>query len=150
MDQSNIKRRDVMNFDEFKESYDQARKTVMLKKGEKAHPGTHEIQGEGLYVRNDANPYKAFGIPHNEKEANANDKIFADRVHVYDGKADGKDLDGKDGSYGTKDKAADKAAKKVADLVVNTMQSAAILLDENAKYDIDDLNKNLEKPDENK
>lgn len=84
MDQKNIKKRDVWTFDEFAEAYDQARKTVMLKKGEDAHPGTHKIQAEGSYVRNDANPYKAFGIPHNAQEANVNDRMNANRVHLFD------------------------------------------------------------------
>ena len=84
MDQKNIKKRDVWTFDEFAESYDQARKVVMLKKDEEAHPGTHKIEAEGSYVRHDANPYKAFGIPHKEAEANVNDRMNANRVHVFD------------------------------------------------------------------
>lgn len=84
MDQKNIKKRDVWTFDEFAQAYDQARKAVMLKNGEDAHPGTHKINAEGSYVRNDANPYKAFGIPHKAEEANVNDRMNANRVHVFD------------------------------------------------------------------
>jgi len=63
MDNFNVKRRDVLPFTEFLKAQDQAMKAVMAKDGQNPDPGAHAIQGEGLYSRNDANPYKAFGIP---------------------------------------------------------------------------------------
>ena len=91
MDQKNIKRRDVVPYDEFTKAYETVKKVVLTKKGQNPDPGAHEIEGEGLYSRNDANPYKAFGIPHDEKTANAADFTNANHVDVEDVKHDGKD-----------------------------------------------------------
>jgi len=86
MDNKDIKRRDVLDFDTFSKAYEQSSKLIPLKKGESAHPGAHAIQAEGLYVRNDANPYSAMGIPYNEDEANINDKMTANQVDVFHGR----------------------------------------------------------------
>lgn len=83
MDNKNVKERRVMDFDKFKGAYDQAKKVIMLKKDESAHPGTHPIKGEPLYVRNDANPYKAMGIEHDEKIADINKYMSANKVDVF-------------------------------------------------------------------
>lgn len=91
MTNKNVKQRDVMTFEEFRESYDQARKVVMLPANKDAHPGAHKIEGVDLYVRNDANPYKAFGIPHNEKIEDASRYSNANQVDIYDNAAPGKD-----------------------------------------------------------
>lgn len=79
-----IKKRDVMDFDNFSKAYEQASKLIPLKQGESAHPGAHAIKGENLYVRNDANPYKAMGIPHNEEQSDVNPKYMtANQVDVF-------------------------------------------------------------------
>jgi len=83
MTNKNVKERRVMDFDKFKGSYDQAKKVIMLKKDESAHPGANPIKGEPLYVRNDANPYKAMGIPHDEKIADINKYMSANKVDVF-------------------------------------------------------------------
>lgn len=140
MDQSNVKRRDVWTFDEFAKSYEQASKSVMLKKGENAHPGAHQITGEGAYVRNDANPYKAFGIPHDAKEANVNDRMNANRVHVFTDPKTRVDVitGGKD--IGEQSQAA-------LDTIINTMQSA-VIIDESAQYNPEDLEKVIKNEEE--
>jgi hypothetical protein len=87
MDNKDVKRRDVMGFDNFSKAYEQAGKVIPLKKGENAHPGAHAIQGENLYVRNDANPYKAMGIPHDEAQSDINPKYMnANQVDVFHGR----------------------------------------------------------------
>lgn len=84
MDNKDVKRRDVMDFDKFAKAYEQANKLIPLKKGENAHPGAHAIKGENLYVRNDANPYKAMGIPHKEELSDINPKYMnANQVDVF-------------------------------------------------------------------
>ncbi len=83
MDQKNIKQRDVLDFDKFAKAHETAMQAVMLKKDESAHPGAHAIKGEDLYVKNDANPYKAMGIPHNEEKGNTNDYMTANQVDVF-------------------------------------------------------------------
>ena len=84
MDQSNIKKRDVKDFDKFSNAYDLASKTVQMKQGQSAHPGAHVIEAENLYVRNDANPYKAMGIAYDEKQADINPKYMnANQVDVF-------------------------------------------------------------------
>ena len=72
MDNKDVRKRDVMNFKEFAKAYEAAGKAIALKAGQNADPGAHAIQGEDLYVRNDANPYKAAGIPFDAKLANIN------------------------------------------------------------------------------
>jgi hypothetical protein len=87
MDNKNIKKRSVMEFAEFSKAYDKAHKTVMLKDGDKAHPGAKDIKGEVLYVRNDANPYRAMGIPFDDKLADVNPKYMnANQVDVFHGR----------------------------------------------------------------
>lgn len=84
MDNKDVKKRDVMDFDNFSKAYEQASKLIPLKKGENAHPGAHAIEGETLYVRNDANPYKAMGIPHDEEQSDVNPKYMtANQVDVF-------------------------------------------------------------------
>lgn len=83
MNNKDVKKRDVLGFDKFKDAYDQARKTVSLKKNENAHPGASPIKGETLYVRNDANPYKAMGIEHDEEIADNNRNMTANQVDVF-------------------------------------------------------------------
>lgn len=84
MDNKDVKKRDVMDFDKFSKAYEQANKLIPMAKGENAHPGAHAIKGENLYVRNDANPYKAMGIPHNEELADINPKYMtANQVDVF-------------------------------------------------------------------
>jgi hypothetical protein len=86
-----------MGFDQFSEAWDTVRKVVMMKKGENANPAASEIQGEPLFTRNDANPYKAMGIPHDEATANINRNVLpGETVMVQNTKHDGKDQpDGK-------------------------------------------------------
>lgn len=92
MDLKNIKKRNVIDFDEFSKAYDEASKLVDLKKGQNAHPGAHAIKAEGLHYRNDANPYIAAGIPMDKPEdANKNDRNMAIQVDVYPKVHDGKD-----------------------------------------------------------
>lgn len=125
MTNRNIKERKVMDFEKFKESYDNARKAVKLKDGDKAHPGAHDIKGEDLYVRNDANPYQAAGIPHDEDKANVNPKYMnANQVDVFHNK---------------KMSAAEK--KKAEDLFQNQVvahHQMAVILDESVKHNLDD------------
>jgi len=84
MTEKDVKQRDVMDFDKFTKAYEQANKLIPLKKGENAHPGAHAIKGENLYVRNDANPYKAMGIPHKEELSDINPKYMnANQVDVF-------------------------------------------------------------------
>ena len=92
MDSNNVKKRDVMGYDDFINAYDQVRKTVPLKAGKKAHPGARDIKAEGLFYRHDANVYNAAGIPiPEEKDANIEDKITANQVNVQDAPHDGQD-----------------------------------------------------------
>jgi hypothetical protein len=136
MNLKNIKKRDVMSYEDFKKSYDQVRKPVFTKEGENPDPGAHKIKGENLYVRNDSNPYKAFGIEHDEKQADINRTMSANQVDVFDGTAPGKD-DGKLDKKGV-DKATDpkqnksqeKAAKDATAIVANMTGGG---LDENLK-----------------
>lgn len=109
MDQKNVKKRDVLGYDEFIKAYQVVTKPVATKAGQNPDPGAHTIKGEDLYVRNDANPYKAFGIEHDEKIANASNNTNANQVDVYDGKAPGKD-DGKTNKG--KDKPTDPKTEK--------------------------------------
>lgn len=136
MDQKDVKKRDVMSYDDFIKSYDQARKTVSIKAGQNPHPGAHAIEGEGLYVRNDANPYKAAGIPHNEKEANANDSVKADHVDVAGKPHDGQDSD--------KDPKVDPQAKKDA----KTVADAAETVSESEQFDASAFEKTVKKEEE--
>ena len=96
MDQRNIKRRDVLPYNEFIKARDTAMHAVMSKEGVNPDPGAHAIQGEGLYSRNDANPYKAMGIPHDEKTANINNTVNANSTAVQDKEHDGEDPTGDD------------------------------------------------------
>jgi hypothetical protein len=82
MDQKNVKKRDVLPYEEFVKARDTAMKAVMTKSGENPNPAAHDIKGEDLYVRNDANPYQAMGIKHDEKLANINNKNNANQVDV--------------------------------------------------------------------
>lgn len=153
MDQKDVKRRDVVNFDEFVKAYDKVKKAIPLKQGEKPHYGIHDIKGEDLYVKNDANPYKAMGIPHDEKKADVNQMNHTtNQVDVYDGKAEGKD-DGK--SDKGKDKATDpkqdaKEKKDFKDVVkiVNKLslrEGEEVALDEAAAFDKKNLEKTMKK-----
>lgn len=81
MDQKNVKKRDVMPFDEFTKSYDKAKSVV--KANGQAHPGARAIKAEELYYKNDANPYIAAGIKVDPSLANKNDKITANQVDVF-------------------------------------------------------------------
>jgi hypothetical protein len=85
MNQKDVKARKVMKFDQFAKSYDQAHKTV--KSENNPHPGMSPMKGEDLFVRNDANPYKALGIPHDEAQADINPKhMNANQVDVFHGR----------------------------------------------------------------
>lgn len=81
MDQTNVKKRDVLPFEEFVKAHETALKVVMSK--ENPDPGAHAIKGEDLYVKHDANIYKAAGIPHNEKIADANNLVTANQVDLF-------------------------------------------------------------------
>lgn len=84
MTPKDIKKREVLGFDEFIKAHETASKSVMLKAGENAHPGAHAMKGEDLFVKNDPNPYKAAGIPHDEKKADWNAKnMNANQVDVF-------------------------------------------------------------------
>jgi len=96
MDQKDVKRRDVLPFNEFVKARDTAMKAVMSKEGVDPHPGAHGIKGEDLYVRNDANVYKAAGIPHNEDQADINNKVNANQTDVQAKPHDGEDPTGED------------------------------------------------------
>ncbi len=91
MDGKNVKKRDVLSFEDFAKAQDKAKKVIELKAGEKPHYGIKDIKGEAPYVRNDANPYVAMQIPHDEKIANANDFIQAKTVDVQEKPHDGQD-----------------------------------------------------------
>ena len=94
MDQKNVKQRDVLPFNEFVKAHETALKVIMTKSGENAHPGAHDIKGEDLYVKHDANIYQASGIPHDEKIANANNLANARQVDVQGKPHDGQDPTG--------------------------------------------------------
>jgi hypothetical protein len=96
MTQKDVKKRDVLPFNEFVKARDTAMKTVMTKKGEDPHPGAHAIKGEDLYVKHDANIYKAAGIPHDEKMADINNLANANGVDVQGKPHDGQDPTGAD------------------------------------------------------
>ena len=96
MTQKDPKKRDVLPFNEFVKAHETAMKAVMTKKGENPDPGAHAIKGEDLYVRHDANIYKASGIPHDEKLANINNLNNANQVDVDDKANDGQDPTGED------------------------------------------------------
>jgi hypothetical protein len=122
MDQKNIKQRDVLDFDKFKTAYDVVQKVLMLKKDGSAHPGSHVIKGENLYVRNDANPYKAMGIAYDEEQADINKYISADKVDVFHNH-----------------KLTTEEKKKVTDAYGNevvTHHQVAFILDENIHADL--------------
>lgn len=113
MTQKDVKKRDVLPFNEFVKARDTAMKAVMTKKGENPDPGAHAIKGEDLYVRNDANPYQAMGIPHDEKLANINNLNNARQVDVDPGPNDGQDPTGDDAkSKNVTDVATAKFANK--------------------------------------
>jgi len=140
MTSKNVKQRDVWTFEEFVKSTDLASKVTMLKKGENANPGAHTIKAESTYVRNDANPYKAFGIEHDERQADINDRMNANRTHIFDGKTDRVDVI-------TGNKGIGDGAKTAIDLILNGMQ-AGVIIDESAKYNLQDLDRNISKIDE--
>ncbi len=96
MDQKDVKRRDVLPYNEFIKARDTAMKAVMSKEGVNPDPGAHAIKGEDLYVRNDANPYKAMQIPHDEKQADINNFVTANQVDVQAKPHDGEDPTGDD------------------------------------------------------
>lgn len=81
MTNKDVKKRDVLPFDQFVKAHETALKVVMSK--ENPDPGAHAIKGEDLYVRHDANIYKAAGIPHNEKIADANNSVNANQVDLF-------------------------------------------------------------------
>ncbi len=112
MTQKDVKKRDVLPFNEFLKARDTAMKAVMTKKGENPDPGAHAIKGEDLYVKHDANIYKASGIPHNEKIADSNNLASAAHVDVQEKPHDGEDPTGDDSkSKVVTDVATAKAAK---------------------------------------
>lgn len=119
MDIKNVKKRDVLDFNTFVKARDTAMKAVMTKKGENPDPGAHAIKGEDLYVRNDANIYKAAGIPHNEKIANINNTSNANQVDVQGVPHDGQDPTGDDA----------KSKKTTADVksIKNASDTASML-----------------------
>lgn len=141
MDNSNIKKRDVWTFDEFVKSTDEASKSIMLKKGENPHPGGHTITAESAYVRNDANPYKAAGIKYNEDEANINDRMNANRVHLFDPNKNNRV------EVITGGKTLGENAGAAIDTIINGMQSG-VIIDESAEYKLEDLERNISKDDE--
>lgn len=96
MTQKDVKKRDVLPFNEFVKAHETALKVIMTKKGENPDPGAHAIKGEDLYVRNDANIYKAAGIPHDEKQANINNNVNANQIDVQAKPHDGQDPTGED------------------------------------------------------
>lgn len=96
MDQKNTKRRDVLDYNTFVKARDTAMKAVMSKEGVNPDPSAHAIKGEDLYVRNDANIYKAAGIPHDEKQADINNTVNANQTDVQAKPHDGEDPTGED------------------------------------------------------
>lgn len=94
MTNKNVKQRDVLPYNEFVKARDTAMKVVLTKKGDNPDPGAHAIKGEDLYVRNDANPYQAMGIPHDEKLANINNLNNANKTDVQEKPHDGQDPTG--------------------------------------------------------
>ncbi len=134
MDNSNVKQRDVLDFKTFIKSYETASKVVELKKGENAHPGAHEITGENLYVRHDANPYKVAGIKHDEKQADINNFANANQVDVQGKEHDGQDPTGaKTNEKSEPTKADKKAADEAAALVGNAFTAASDTVSESTK-----------------
>lgn len=120
MDQKNVKQRDVLPFTEFVKARDTAMKVVQTKKGENPNPAAHDIKGEDLYVKHDANIYKASGIPHNEKIADTNNLANANQVDVQGKEHDGQDTTGKKANEKQEPSKADKkAAEESAALVGN-------------------------------
>ena len=91
MTQKDVKKRDVLPYEEFVKAHETALKLVKTKKGENPDPGAHAIKAEGLYSRNDSNVYKAAGIPLNDKEADISDTISANKVDVQPKPHDGQD-----------------------------------------------------------
>ena len=91
MTNKDVKKRDVLPFNEFVKAHETALKVVMTKKDENPNPAAHDIKGEGLYSRNDANPYKAFGIPHDEKTTDINNNANANKTDVQGKVHDGQD-----------------------------------------------------------
>jgi hypothetical protein len=113
MTQKDVKKRDVLPFNEFVKARDTAMKAVMTKKGENPDPGAHAIKGEDLYVKHDANIYKASGIPHDEKMADINNLATAASVTVQGSEHDGQDPTGEDAkSKNVTDVATAKFANK--------------------------------------
>lgn len=111
MDQKNVKRRDVLPYSEFVKARDTAMKAVMTKKDQNPNPAAHDIKGEDLYVKHDANIYKASGIPHDEKMADLNNTANANQTNVQGAEHDGQDPVGDDAkSKNVTDVATDKFA----------------------------------------
>lgn len=122
MDLKDVKKRDVLPFDKFALAWETVQKVVMTKKGENANPAASEIKGEPLFTRNDANPYQAMGIPHDEKTANINREVQPGmKVMVQDTRHDGKDQPDGNGNIDPakpakelSDKEKEKEAQKIS------------------------------------
>lgn len=130
MKMSDIKKRDVMSYDDFLKAYITVTKPVATKEGENPDPGAHKIKAEGLYSRNDANVYKAAGIPYDEKTANSSNFANAKTVDIYDEKAPGKDDAktklGKDEFTDPKQESEQEKAAKDAKKIVGNFSGGSI------------------------
>lgn len=91
MTQKDVKKRDVLPYEEFVKAHETALKLVKTKKDENPDPGAHKIKGENLYSKNDSNPYKAFGIPFDEKTGNSSNTTIAKDVVIQEKPHDGQD-----------------------------------------------------------
>lgn len=127
MNNKDVKKRDVLPFDEFLKAYDTAIKVVATKNGENPHPGAHAIKGEDLYVKGNANIYKAAGIPHNTELANVNDTINANSVSVQEKPHDGQDPNDKKVIPAGKPTKEDAKAAKEASALIGSAYSAVAL-----------------------
>jgi hypothetical protein len=142
MDLKNVKKRDVLPFGEFLKARETAMKAVMTKKGENPDPSAHAIKGEDLYVKHDANIYKASGIPHDEKIADSNNLATANQVDVQGHAHDGQDpTGGKKTNESEPSKADKKAAKDSAELIGNAYAQTSVAevsesLNEEGKHEI--------------
>lgn len=91
MDQENPGKREVMDFKEFAKAYERVSKTVKASGDVPPRAGMRKIKAEDAYAHNDANPYRAAGIPVSDEVANRNDKMTAGQVDVFNGTDGGPD-----------------------------------------------------------
>lgn len=77
MKQSDLKTRKVMDFDAFKDAYQRALAVVSRHPDDPLQDGSRKMTAYGGHVRNDSNPYRAFGIPYDHEEADSNMRVNA-------------------------------------------------------------------------